>query len=49
MEFTSIAPGAPVGFDNLVLSSNAVPEPGALHLALLACAAAGLSWRARRY
>ncbi|PTT80051.1 hypothetical protein DBR42_20205 [Pelomonas sp. HMWF004] len=48
LEFRSIAPGVPVGFDNLVLSSNAVPEPGALHLALLAFAAAGLSWRVRK-
>jgi hypothetical protein len=48
LEFTSIAPGAPVGFDKLVLSSSAIPEPGALHLALLACAAAGLSCRPRR-
>lgn len=48
LEFTSIAPGIPVGFDNLVLSGNAIPEPNALALALLACAAAGLSWRPGR-
>ena len=45
LEFTSIAPGVPVGFDNLVLSGNAIPEPNAFLLALLALAAAGWSWR----
>lgn len=45
LEFTSNAPGIPVGFDNLALSGNAIPEPNALYLSLLACAAAALSWR----
>ena len=38
----------PVGLDTLVLSvTNTLPEPGALALALLACAATALAWRGR--
>lgn len=48
LEFTALSSGFPVGFDNLALSGNAIPEPDALALALLACAAATLSWRQGR-
>lgn len=48
LEFNALSSGFPVGFDNLVLTSNAIPEPNGLHLALLACAAAVLPWRPRR-
>lgn len=48
LEFTALSSGFPVGFDNLSLSGNAVPEPDALALALVACAAGALSWRRER-
>ena len=46
LEFTSFAPGVPLGFDNLVLSSTAIPEPGSIGLVL--AAALGLIAARRR-
>jgi hypothetical protein len=48
LEFTALSSGIPVGFDNLALSGNAIPEPNALALALLGCSAAALAWRQGR-